>query len=476
MDYEAVIGMEVHVELLTNSKVFCGCSTKFGAEPNTQCCPVCMGMPGVLPVLNRKAVDFVIRTGLALNCTIAGWSKLDRKNYFYPDLPKNYQISQYDLPIAHDGYLDVVVDGETRRVGITRVHLEEDAGKNIHPEGASYSQVDLNRTGVPLMEIVSEPDIRSPEEAHAYLLALKNILEYIEVSDCNMEEGSLRAEANVSIRPRGTAEFGVKTEVKNVNSFRGVSRALVYEIGRQTRAIESGDGVVQETRGWDDVRNVTVLMRSKEYAHDYRYFPEPDLVPLVIDEDWIERIRGELPELPAVRRARFIEEYGLPEYDAGVLTADKATADYYESCAAAAPDAKTASNWIMVELQGMLNETDTGISMSPVTAENLAGLLNLVDEGIISGKMAKDVFREMYDTGDTAEQIVEKKGLSQISDRDALAEIVDKVVAENPEPVERYRSGNKKALGFLIGQVMQATRGKANPQLLNELFREKLEQ
>ena len=468
--------MEVHVELLTNSKVFCGCSTKFGAEPNTQCCPVCMGMPGVLPVLNRKAVDFIIRTGLALNCEIASWSKLDRKNYFYPDLPKNYQISQYDLPIAHDGYLDVVVDGETQRIGITRVHLEEDAGKNLHPEGASYSQVDLNRTGVPLMEIVTEPDIRSPEEAHAYLLALKNILEYIEVSDCNMEEGSLRAEANVSIRPRGNTEFGVKTEVKNVNSFRGVSRALTYEIGRQTRAIESGDGVAQETRGWDDVRNVTVPMRSKEYAHDYRYFPEPDLVPLVIDEDWKERIRAELPELPAARRARFIEQYGLPEYDAGVLTADKATADYYESCAAAAHDAKTASNWVMVELQGMLNETDTGISMSPVTAGNLAGLLNLVDKGTISGKMAKDVFREMFDTGETAEHIVEKKGLSQISDQAALEEIVDRVITENPEPVERYRSGNKKSLGFLMGQVMQATKGKANPQLLNKLFREKLDQ
>jgi len=475
MDYEAVIGMEVHVELLTNSKVFCGCSTKFGAEPNTQCCPVCMGMPGVLPVLNRKAVDFVIRTGLALNCKIAGWSKLDRKNYFYPDLPKNYQISQYDLPIAHDGHLDVVVDGETRRIGITRVHIEEDAGKNVHPEGASYSQIDFNRTGVPLMEIVSEPDMRSPEEAHAYLLALKSILEYIEVSDCNMEEGSLRAEANVSIRPRGTVEFGVKTEVKNVNSFRGVSRALTYEIGRQTQAIESGDGVVQETRGWDDVRNVTVQMRSKEYAHDYRYFPEPDLVPLVIDEGWVERVRAELPELPAARRARFIEQYGLPDYDASVLTADKATADYFEVCAAAAPDPKGASNWVMVELQGLLNETDTGISMSPVTAENLAGLLNLVDKGTISGKMAKNVFKEMYATSTTAENIVEKKGLSQISDRDALAEVVDQVIADNPEPVERYRSGNKKALGFLIGQVMQATRGKANPQMLNELFREKLD-
>jgi len=474
MDYESVIGMEVHVELLTNSKVFCGCSTKFGAEPNTQCCPVCLGMPGVLPVLNRKAVDFVIRTGLALNCKIAGWSKLDRKNYFYPDLPKNYQISQYDLPIASDGYLDVVVDGETRRIGITRVHLEEDAGKNVHPEGVSYSQVDFNRTGVPLMEIVSEPDMRLPEEAHAYLLALKNILEYIEVSDCNMEEGSLRAEANVSIMPRGAAEFGVKTEVKNVNSFRGVSRALAYEIERQTRAIDSGDGSVQETRGWDDVRNVTVPMRSKEYAHDYRYFPEPDLVPLVIDEDWKERIRAELPELPAARRTRFIEQYGLPDYDARVLTADKATADYYESCAAAAPDPKGASNWVMVELLGLLNETDTGISASPVTAENLAGLLNLVDKGTISGKMAKDVFKEMYATGGTAETIVEKKGLSQISDRTALAEIVDRVIADNPEPVERYRSGNKKALGFLIGQVMQATRGKANPQMLNELFREKL--
>ncbi len=476
MDYEAVIGMEVHVELLTESKVFCGCSTTFGAEPNTQCCPVCLGMPGVLPVLNRKAVDYVIRTGLALNCTIAKWSKLDRKNYFYPDLPKNYQISQYDLPIAYEGYLDVMVDGETRRVRITRVHLEEDAGKNVHPERASYSQVDLNRTGVPLMEIVTEPDMRSPEEAHAYLLALKNILEYIEVSDCNMEEGSLRAEANVSVRPRYSSEFGVKTEVKNVNSFRGVYRALKFEIDRLVGTIESGDRVVQETRGWDDTRNITVPMRSKEYAHDYRYFPEPDLVPVVIDEDWVERIRAELPELPAARRQRFVERYGLPEYDAAVLTAEKAMADYYESTTAEGIDPKTASNWVMVELRGLLNETDTGISASPVSPANLAGLLKLVEKGTISGKMAKDVFREMYATGATAAEIVENKGLSQITDRDVLDEIVDKVIADNPEPVESYRQGKKKALGFLMGQVMQLTKGKANPQLLNELFREKLDQ
>jgi len=476
MDYESVIGMEVHVELLTNSKVFCGCSTRFGAEPNTQCCPVCLGMPGVLPVLNRKAVDFVIRTGLALNCTIASRSKLDRKNYFYPDLPKNYQISQYDMPIAYDGYLDVVANGVTRRVGITRVHLEEDAGKNLHPEGVSYSQIDLNRTGVPLMEIVSEPDIRSPDEAHAYLLALKNILEYIEVSDCNMEEGSLRAEANVSIRPRGATEFGTKTEVKNVNSFRGVHRALAYEIDRQTRVLESGDGMVQETRGWNDVCNVTVPMRSKEYAHDYRYFPEPDLVPLDIDEDWIDRVRAELPELPAARRRRLIEQYGLPDYDAGVLTAEKAMADYYESCAADARDPKAASNWVMVELVYLLKESGTAISDSPISAGSLAGLLNLIDTGTISGKMAKDVFKEMYETGATADDIVQNKGLSQISDRAELEKIVDRVVADNPDPVEQYRKGKKKAIGFLIGQVMQATKGKANPQLLNELFRERLDQ
>jgi len=475
MDYEPVIGMEVHVELSTKSKVFCGCSTMFGAEPNTQCCPVCTGMPGVLPVLNRKAVDFVIRTGLALNCKIAPWSKLDRKNYFYPDLPKNYQISQYDLPIAFDGYLDIPVDGKMRRIRITRVHLEEDAGKNMHPEGASFSQVDLNRTGVPLMEIVTEPDMRSPDEAHAYLLALKNILEYIEVSDCNMEEGSLRAEANISIRPHGSSELGTKTEVKNVNSFRGISRALSYEIDRQSRALESGKGVVQETRGWDDVRNVTVPMRTKEYAHDYRYFPEPDLVPLVIDENWVERIRAGLPELPAARRQRFIEQYGLPEYDASVLTADRAMADFYENSTNAGIDPKTVSNWIMVEFRGLLNETDTDIVHSLVSPENLAGLLMLVDKGTISGKMAKDVFREMFDTGASADEIVASKGLSQISDRDKLESLVSQVIADNPGPVEQYRSGKHKAIGFLIGQAMKATSGKANPQLLNELFREKLD-
>jgi aspartyl-tRNA(Asn)/glutamyl-tRNA(Gln) amidotransferase subunit B len=475
MEYEPVIGMEVHVELATASKVFCGCTTAFGGEPNTQCCPVCLGMPGVLPVLNRKAVDYVIRTGLALNCKIAPWSKLDRKNYWYPDLPKNYQISQYDLPIAHDGYLDIEVDGVAKQIGITRVHLEEDAGKNIHPEGAAYSQVDLNRTGVPLMEIVTEPDIRSAEEAHAYLQALKNILEYIEVSDCNMEEGSLRAEANISLRPVGATEFGVKTEVKNVNSFRGVNRAVEFEIKRQKRMLDAGEKVEQETRGWDDDRNVTVPMRSKESAHDYRYFPEPDLVPLDIDDAWTDRIRAELPEMPAARRQRFVEEYGLPKYDAAVLTASKPTADYYETCAKLAPDPKGASNWVMGELQGALNDAGKEIAESPVAPESLAQLLVLVEKGTISGKMAKDVFKEMFETGGAPDEIVAKKGLSQISDRTELESIVEGVIADNPEPVELYRGGKEKALGFLVGQVMKATQGKANPKLINELFREKLE-
>ncbi|MCD6287874.1 MAG: Asp-tRNA(Asn)/Glu-tRNA(Gln) amidotransferase subunit GatB [Candidatus Hydrogenedentes bacterium] len=474
MDYEPVIGMEVHVELATRSKVFCGCSTEFGGEPNTHCCPICLGMPGVLPVLNRKAVDYVIRTGLALNCKISSWSKLDRKNYWYPDLPKNYQISQYDLPIAYDGYLDIEVDGVTKRVGIPRVHIEEDAGKNIHPEGAGYSQVDLNRTGVPLMEIVTEPDIRSADEARAYLQTLKNIIEYIGVSDCNMEEGSLRAEANISIRPVGATEFGVKTEVKNVNSFRGVNRAVEFEIRRQKRILESGDKVEQETRGWDGDRNITVPMRSKESAHDYRYFPEPDLVPLDIDADWIERIRAELPEMPTARRRRFVEQYGLPDYDAAVLTATRPLADFYERCAAAAPDPKSASNWIMGELQGALNDAGISIDESPVTPEHLAELLVLVDKGSISGKMAKDVFRDMFETGRAPNDIVAEKGLSQISDRDALDAIVEQVIEQNPEPAELYRGGKKKALGFLVGQVMKATQGKANPQLINELFREKL--
>jgi aspartyl-tRNA(Asn)/glutamyl-tRNA(Gln) amidotransferase subunit B len=474
MDYEAVIGLEVHVELLTRSKMFCVCSVEFGAAANSRVCPVCLGMPGVLPVINKRAVEFVMMTGLALNCDISGYSKLDRKNYFYPDLPKNYQISQYDLPISHGGFLEIEVDGTKKRIGITRVHIEEDTGKNLHPEGAIYSQVDFNRCGVPLMEIVSEPDMRSPQEAYGYLQKLKAILQYLGVSDCNMEEGSLRAEANVSLRPASSQEYGTKTEIKNVNSFKGVQRALQYEIERQREVLASGGTVVQETRMWDEERGITAAMRSKERAHDYRYFPEPDLVPVIIDERWVEEVRQKLPELPDARRQRFVAEHGIPEYDAGVLTASKAVADYYEECVRSGADSKAAGNWIMGDLQYLLRDTATDIAVCKISPRNLAAMLELISDGTISGKIAKTVFKEMFTTGKSPKEIVEERGLRQITDEGAIEEIIDAVIKENPEPVESYHSGKTKALAFLVGQVMKATKGKANPQLVNEMLAKKL--
>ncbi|MGB9920502.1 MAG: Asp-tRNA(Asn)/Glu-tRNA(Gln) amidotransferase subunit GatB [Moorellales bacterium] len=478
-DYEAVIGLEVHVELKTASKAFCSCPTAFGAEPNTQVCPVCLGLPGVLPVINRKMVDYALKVALALNCRIAPRCKFDRKNYYYPDLPKNYQISQYDLPLATGGYLEIEVDGRTRRIGITRVHMEEDAGKLIHQGEAlgpgAYSLVDLNRTGVPLLEIVSEPDLRSPEEAYAYLTALKAVLQYLDVSDCKMEEGSLRCDANVSVRPRGSSAFGTKTELKNMNSFKALQRALAYEIERQIEVLLRGGEVEQETRMWDEARGVTVTMRGKEEAHDYRYFPEPDLVPLEIDSAWIDRIRAELPELPAQRRRRFVEQYGLPAYDAGVLTASRAMADYFEACTSLYPQPKTVSNWLMGDFSRLLNASGLEVEQTPVKPEGLAELLKLIDEGTISGKIAKTVFEEMFASGRSARAIVEEKGLVQISDEAALAAIVDKVLAENPGPAADFRAGKEKALGFLVGQVMKATRGQANPALVNRLLRERLQ-
>lgn len=476
--YEAVIGLEVHVELKTNSKIFCACSTEFGAAPNTQVCPVCLGLPGTLPVVNKRVVDFAIKAGLALNCKIAEFSKFDRKNYYYPDLPKGYQISQYDLPICEHGYLDIEVDGETKRIGITRIHMEEDAGKLMH-EGdaiaeAESSLVDYNRTGVPLLEIVSEPDLRSPEEAVAYLEKLKAILQYTEVSDCKMQEGSLRCDANVSVRPVGAAEFGTKTELKNMNSFKALQKALEYEIERQIDILEDGGEVVQETRSWNENKGITVSLRSKEEAHDYRYFPDPDLVPLVIDREWVERIRETLPELPDERKRRLIEEYGLPEYDATVITSSKDLADYFDRCLQYFGDAKKVSNWIMAELLRLLNARDLEAADCPVSPEQLAELLQLIDKGTISGKIAKQVFEEMFDTGKTAAAIVKEKGLEQISDAGELERIVEQVIADNPDPVADYRNGKKQAIGFLVGQVMKATRGKANPQLVNELLRKKL--
>ncbi|MGB9792148.1 MAG: Asp-tRNA(Asn)/Glu-tRNA(Gln) amidotransferase subunit GatB [Thermacetogeniaceae bacterium] len=473
--YEAVIGLEVHVELRTKTKAFCSCPNEFGKEPNTNVCPVCMGLPGVLPVVNEALLEYAIRAGLALNCEIASFSKFDRKNYYYPDLPKNYQISQYDLPLCRNGYLEIEVNGVTRRIGITRVHMEEDAGKLLHGEGgADYSLVDLNRAGVPLLEIVSEPDIRTPEEAKAYLEKLKAILSYIEVSDCKMEEGSLRCDANVSVRPAGTNILNPKTEIKNMNSFRAVQRALDAEIKRQCAILAAGGVVERETRAWDEEKGITVPMRTKEEASDYRYFPDPDLVPIVISPERIERIRSELPELPDSRARRFMSEYGLSAYDAGVLTSSRQLAEFFEACARNYRDPKTVSNWLTGEFLRLVNARNVEIGDVKLTPQHVVEMLELIDNGTISGKIAKAVFEEMFDTGKRAEEIVKEKGLVQISDEEELGRIVDEVLAANPGVVADYRSGKEKALAFLVGQVMKATKGKANPQLVNKLLKERL--
>ena len=470
MEYEAVIGMEVHVELNTKAKVFCGCSTNFHAPPNTNICPVCLGMPGVLPVLNRAAVEASVAVGLALNCAISRWSKMDRKNYFYPDLAKNYQISQYDLPLCHGGFLPIEGDDGPKRIGITRAHLEEDTARNVHTIGKNESGIDFNRAGVTLLEIVTEPDIRSAQEAFNYLTGLKQVLQYLEVSDCNMEEGSLRAEANISVRPKGSEAFGVKTEVKNVASFSGTQKAIEYEIGRQIAVLREGGKVVQETRGWDDRKGVTVLQRAKESAHDYRYFPEPDLPPIEVDEAWEESIRASLPELPRERKARFQESYGLNAYDAGVLTATKAMANYYEAVVAAGAPAKPAANWSMGDLQALLTEAKMDISGCRITPEHLAEMIQLIEDGVISGKIGKELLQDMFATGTAPRDLVKEKGLEQISDTAELESIVAKVIDENPGPVADYKEGKKKALGFLVGQIMKATQGRGNPKLVNEIL------
>ncbi|UCE84078.1 MAG: Asp-tRNA(Asn)/Glu-tRNA(Gln) amidotransferase subunit GatB [Deltaproteobacteria bacterium] len=474
MDYEVVIGLEVHAQLLTESKIFCGCSTKFGAAPNTHTCPVCLGMPGVLPVLNRKVVEFTLRLALATHCQIARTSRFARKNYFYPDLPKGYQISQYELPVAEHGWLDIEINGETKRIGITRIHLEEDAGKLVHDESQSLSYVDFNRTGVPLIEVVSEPDLRTPEEASTYLKKLRDIVRYLDICDGNMEEGSLRCDANISLRPVGSEGFGVKTELKNMNSFRFVQRALEYEIKRQRAVLEQGGTIVQETRLWDSDKGVTHGMRGKEEAHDYRYFPDPDLVPVVVDDEWIENVRKELPELPDAKKARFIKEYGLPEQDAVILTGSKDLADFFEACTARFPQPKKVSNWIMVELLRVLKRDDKEIDQCPVTPEALADLLKMVDENVISGKIAKTVFEEMYVTGKAPELIVEEKGLKQVTDESEIARVIDGVLEAHPNEIEEYRAGKEKLFGFFIGQVMKQTSGKANPKIVNKILKEKL--
>lgn len=474
MQYEPVIGLEIHAQLLTRSKIFCGCSTKFGGSPNTHTCPVCLGMPGVLPVLNREVVEFTIRTALATHCSVAQYSQFARKNYFYPDLPKGYQISQYESPLARNGWVEIESSRGSKKIRVHRIHMEEDAGKLIHDEYQPLSYVDFNRTGVPLMEIVSEPDIASPEEAAEYLRTVRDILRYLEICDGNMEEGSLRCDANISLRPVGTSGLGTKTELKNMNSFRNVQKALEFEIRRQNALLERGEPVIQETRLWDANRNITLSMRGKEEAHDYRYFPDPDLVPIVVEQDWIDKVSAALPELPEAKRERFISEYGLPAYDARVLTSSKALANYFEKMVSEFPQPKTVSNWMMSELLRELNRDSRDIADCPVSPENFVQLLMLLETGVISGKIAKAVFGDMYLTGKSARRIVDEKGLVQVRDESEIESAIDKVLADNPAEVAQYRAGKEKLIGFFVGQVMRITKGKANPQLVNEILGKKL--
>ena len=475
MKYEAVIGLEVHAHMLTATKIFCGCSTQFGSGPNTQTCPVCIGMPGVLPVLNRKALEFAIKTGLATNCTISLFSRFARKNYFYPDLPKGYQISQYELPICEHGYLEIVVDGVVKKIGITRIHMEEDAGKNIHESaGGNYSFVDLNRAGVPLMEIVSEPDIRSPQEAVEYMKKLRTVLRYLGVCDGNMEQGSLRCDANVSLRPASQKEFGTRAEIKNINSFRFVEKAIEYEIKRQMKVLEGGGTVIQETRLWDSNRGITESMRGKEEAHDYRYFPEPDLVPISVEQAWIDGMKSSLPELPDKKRERFVSVYGLPESDADFIASEKPAADWYEEAVDLGSQPKIIANWVMGDFMKLLNEENKTIEDCALRPKQLIDMLKLIENGTISGKIAKTVFEEMYRTGKEAETVVREKGLVQISDTGEIEKIVDAVIAKSPNEVERFKAGEEKLIGFFVGQIMKLTKGKANPQLVNELLKKKL--
>ncbi len=477
MEYESIIGLEVHAQLLTNSKIFCGCSTKYGSPPNTQTCPVCLGMPGVLPVLNKKAVEYAIKMVLAVGGKVNPKSIFARKNYFYPDLPKGYQISQYEQPLATGGFIQIETESGNKKIRITRIHLEEDAGKSLHPEDETDdmgTSIDMNRCGVPLIEIVSEPDISSPQEAYLYLNKLKQIVQYLVICSGNMEEGALRCDANVSVRVKGAEKFGVNTEVKNMNSFRGVEKALTYEIKRQIKILEKGGTIIKETLLWNENKQMCFTMRSKEESHDYRYFPEPDLVTLAISDEWIDQIKKTLPELPDQKKERFVRDWKIPQYDAEVLTTSKEIADYYEECVKNYTDGKKVSNWVMGEVLRELKERKIEIKDFKITPTNLTDLLKQIDEDTISGKMAKEVFAEMAEMGKSASQIIKEKGLMQITDQKDLTQVIENVLKENEENVKRYHAGKEKLFGFFVGEVMKKTKGKANPRLVNQILKEKL--